>query len=79
MVLRNPGGEHLSSDMVNLPGIYDSLTVFWAIIIGYVALTCVLGSEKRWARVGIAALSRDCVVGRRTKTWTFRGGKRGDK
>lgn len=34
MVLRNPGGEHLSSDMVNLPGIYDSLTVFWAIIIG---------------------------------------------
>ena len=67
MVLRNPGGEHLSSDMANLPGIYDSLTVFWAIIIGYVTLTCVRGSEKSWARgratalPQIAALSRGCV------------------
>lgn len=33
-VLLNPGGEHLSSDMIELPRIYKSLTIYWGITIG---------------------------------------------
>lgn len=34
LTLLNPGGEHLSSDLIDLPGIYQGFLIFWCVLIG---------------------------------------------